>query len=78
MRSAFGSRLSEDFFFTSVLWAEAASTVPENAPDVGWWAYAPLTSRAFSVGHSADYWTIAVLVSGFGSIEPQSTSLPPS
>src|SRR5258705_3372393 len=39
-----------------------------NAPDVGWWAYAPLTSRAFSVGHSTDYWTIAVLVSGFGSI----------
>src|ERR1700684_3942928 len=27
-----------------------------NAPDVGWWAYAPLTSRAFSPGHSADYW----------------------
>src|SRR6266436_2707225 len=22
-----------------------------NAPDVGWWAYAPLTSRAFSPGH---------------------------
>jgi len=39
-----------------------------TAPDVGWWAYAPLTSRAFSPGHSADYWTIAVLVSGFGSI----------
>src|SRR6266403_4404393 len=39
-----------------------------SAPDVGWWAYAPLTSRAFSVGHSTDYWTIAVLVSGFGSI----------
>ena len=39
-----------------------------NAPDVGWWAYAPLTSRAFSPGHSTDYWTIAVLVSGFGSI----------
>src|SRR3984893_10383648 len=39
-----------------------------NAPDVGWWAYAPLTSRAFSPGHSADYWTVAVLVSGFGSI----------
>src|SRR5467141_4524207 len=39
-----------------------------NAPDVGWWAYAPLTSRAFSVGHSTDYWTIALLVSGFGSI----------
>src|SRR5208337_4450908 len=39
-----------------------------NAPDVGWWAYAPLTSRAFSPGHSTDYWTIALLVSGFGSI----------
>jgi cytochrome c oxidase subunit 1 len=39
-----------------------------SAPDVGWWAYAPLTSRAFSQGSSADYWTIAVLVSGFGSI----------
>jgi cytochrome c oxidase subunit I len=39
-----------------------------NAPDVGWWAYAPLTARAFSAGSSADYWTIAVLVSGFGSI----------
>ena len=39
-----------------------------SAPDVGWWAYAPLTSRAFSKGHSTDYWTISILVSGFGSI----------
>jgi cytochrome c oxidase subunit 1 len=39
-----------------------------NAPDVGWWAYAPLTSRAFSPGHSSDYWTISLLVAGFGSI----------
>src|ERR1700686_622882 len=39
-----------------------------NAPDVGWFAYAPLTSRAFSPGHSTDYWTISLLVSGFGSI----------
>src|SRR6201993_4940911 len=39
-----------------------------NAPDAGWWAYAPLASRAFSPGHSSDYWTIALLVSGFGSI----------
>ncbi len=39
-----------------------------NAPDVGWWAYAPLTSRAFSPGHSSEYWTIALLVSGFGSM----------
>src|SRR5215467_1638342 len=39
-----------------------------NAPDVGWWAYAPLTAKAFSPGHSSDYWTIALLVSGIGSI----------
>src|SRR5271154_3931869 len=39
-----------------------------NAPDVGWFAYAPLTSRTFSPGHSTDFWTLAVLVSGFGSI----------
>jgi cytochrome c oxidase subunit 1 len=39
-----------------------------NAPDVGWFAYAPLTSTTFSRGHSTDYWTLALLVSGFGSI----------
>jgi cytochrome c oxidase subunit 1 len=39
-----------------------------NAPDVGWFAYAPLTSLAFSPGHSTDYWTLSLLVSGFGSI----------
>jgi cytochrome c oxidase subunit 1 len=39
-----------------------------SAPDVGWWAYAPLTSHAFSPGHSTDYWTLAVLLSGVGTI----------
>ena len=39
-----------------------------SAPDVGWFAYAPLTSPAFSVGHSTDYWIIGILISGFGSI----------
>src|ERR1700751_2572027 len=39
-----------------------------TAPDVGWWVYAPLTSRPFSPGHSSDYWTISLLVAGFGSI----------
>src|SRR5437667_239419 len=39
-----------------------------NAPNVGWFAYAPLTSKTFSVGHSTDFWTLALLVSGFGSI----------
>src|SRR5450755_2650520 len=39
-----------------------------SAPDVGWFAYAPLTSRAFSIGHSTDFWTLGLLVSGIGSI----------
>jgi cytochrome c oxidase subunit 1 len=39
-----------------------------TAPDVGWWAYAPLTARAFSPGHSTDFWTLALIVSGIGSI----------
>ena len=29
-----------------------------SAPDVGWFAYAPLTSRAFSRGSSTDYWIL--------------------
>ena len=39
-----------------------------TAPDVGWWAYAPLSARAFSPGHSTDFWTLALLASGVGSI----------
>ena len=39
-----------------------------SAPDVGWFAYAPLTSLPFSPGHSTDFWTLGILVSGFGSI----------
>src|SRR6202030_2624563 len=39
-----------------------------NAPDVGWFAYAPLTSQTFSRGHSTDFWILSLLVSGFGSV----------
>jgi cytochrome c oxidase subunit 1 len=39
-----------------------------TAPDVGWFAYAPLTARVFSPGHSTDYWTLGILLSGVGSI----------
>src|SRR2546425_2889236 len=39
-----------------------------SAPDVGWFAYAPLTSQTFSPGHSTDFWTLSLLVSGLGSI----------
>jgi cytochrome c oxidase subunit 1 len=39
-----------------------------SAPDVGWFAYAPLTSKVFSPGHSSDFWSLGLIVSGFGSI----------
>ncbi|MCH2170190.1 cytochrome c oxidase subunit I [Myxococcota bacterium] len=39
-----------------------------TAPDVGWFAYAPLTGKAFSRGNSTDYWVLGILISGFGSI----------
>src|SRR5271170_4794837 len=39
-----------------------------GAPDVGWFAYAPLTAKTFSMGHSTDFWTLGLLVSGIGSI----------
>ena len=39
-----------------------------GAPDVGWFAYAPLTARVFSPGHSTDYWTLSLLLTGTGTI----------
>jgi len=39
-----------------------------GAPDVGWFAYAPLTAKTFSVGHSTDFWTLSLFSSGIGSI----------
>jgi cytochrome c oxidase subunit 1 len=39
-----------------------------GAPDVGWFAYAPLTSKAFARGVSTDYWIVGLLISGFGTI----------
>ncbi len=39
-----------------------------TAPDVGWFAYAPLTARIFSPGHSTDYWILGVFLSGIGSV----------
>ncbi|MBW4039352.1 MAG: cytochrome c oxidase subunit I [Acidobacteria bacterium] len=39
-----------------------------SAPNVGWFAYAPLTSPAFSRGNSTDYWIIALLLTGIGTI----------
>jgi cytochrome c oxidase subunit I len=39
-----------------------------GAPDVGWFAYAPLTEYAFSRGTSTDYWILGILISGIGTL----------
>lgn len=39
-----------------------------SSPDMGWFAYAPLTERTFNRGHSTDYWILGIGISGFGSI----------
>jgi cytochrome c oxidase subunit 1 len=38
-----------------------------SAPDVGWFAYAPLTGAPFSRGHSTDYWILSLLLTSIGS-----------
>jgi cytochrome c oxidase subunit 1 len=39
-----------------------------SAPDVAWFAYAPLNEQPFSPGHSTDYWAVALIANGIGSI----------
>ncbi len=68
--NAFGFWL---FFFSGVLFYFSYLGAPGlygagSAPDVGWFAYSPLTAKAFSRGHSTDYWTLSLLLSGIGSI----------
>ncbi len=38
------------------------------APDTMWWAYSPLTEKAFSPGHAVDYWALSLIVMGFGTL----------
>jgi len=61
--TAFGGLLLYASFF-------AGDSVAQGgiAPDVGWFAYAPLTAPAFSPGHSTDYWNLSLLLAGVGSI----------
>ncbi|HKQ74144.1 MAG TPA: cytochrome c oxidase subunit I [Blastocatellia bacterium] len=61
------------FFFGGLLLyfsylAAPGITGAGSSPDVGWFAYSPLTARAFSRGHSTDYWILSLLLSGVGSI----------
>jgi cytochrome c oxidase subunit 1 len=39
-----------------------------SAPAVGWFAYAPLTSHAFTPGNATDYWNISIFIAGIGTI----------
>src|SRR6204780_889432 len=39
-----------------------------SAPDVGLFAYSPLTERVFSPGHSTDYWTLSLMLTGIGTV----------
>ncbi len=39
-----------------------------TAPDVGWFAYAPLTSRTYSQGHQVDFWALSLFVAGWGTL----------
>ncbi|MFZ0395561.1 MAG: cytochrome c oxidase subunit I [Terracidiphilus sp.] len=61
--SAFGGLLLYYSFIGGVGLAGTGS-----APDVAWFAYAPLTEKAFSPGHTVDYWAVAIMISGIGSI----------
>ena len=61
--TAFGGLLLYASFFAGDSVAQAGI-----APDVGWFAYAPLTATAFSPGHSTDYWNLSLLLAGVGSI----------
>ena len=52
----FGSILMNVSFFTA------------SAPDMGWFAYAPLTSGNFTTSNSVDYWILGLQVMGVGTL----------
>ena len=39
-----------------------------GAPSVGWFAYSPLTSSAYSAGHGVDFWILGLQVLGVSSL----------
>ncbi len=45
-----------------------ASVLTGGAPNVGWFAYAPLTEHTFNRGPAVDFWALGLLLSGIGSI----------
>ncbi len=39
-----------------------------DVPDVGWFAYAPLTERPYSTSRAVDYWALGLIVASVGTI----------
>jgi len=44
-----------------------------SAPDVGWFAYAPLTEPPFSRGSSTDYWILGIALAGVADAHVRET-----
>ncbi len=44
------------------------SFVSGNGPDMGWYAYAPLSEWPYSSNVGVDYWAMGLLVTGIGSV----------
>ena len=39
-----------------------------GAPNAGWFGYAPITGKAYNVGHGIDFWIISLQVLGIASL----------
>lgn len=44
------------------------SFIAGGAPDAGWFSYAPLNQKNYSISHGIDYYALGLLVAGIGSI----------
>jgi cytochrome c oxidase subunit 1/cytochrome c oxidase subunit I+III len=55
------------FFFGGILLYYSFLT-QSGAPDVGWFAYAPLSEKPFSLNKGPTYWALGLLASGIGSV----------
>ena len=44
------------------------SYITGNAPAIGWFAYAPLTEKAFARSTAVDFWALGLMVSGIGTV----------
>src|SRR5271166_6481670 len=63
-------RLNALGFWATLLGALLAyfSFATGGAPAIGWFAYAPLTGRAFARSPATDFWALGLVVSGVGTL----------